>query len=379
MFVLKRLITLVMVIAMLFTLYVPAMGATAGNTVIDLVLEGKTNVALGEGFDVKVRFNDLSEKIMGIRLVIGFDSSKLSLESITCKSPFKDWMATPQDEKVVDNKVVFEKFTLSEIDAANKDFAVLHFKAKQAGDNVQVCFEDDGEGVSLTSMAEPNGMTFNASELGTGVSINIISESANRDSNHGSHQEKQEPKDKNEEQPQPETLPASQLRDTKGHWAEGNINKLVASSALSGYPDGTFKPDARIKRAEFATILVKAFKLEAKTGKVFADTANHWAKDAIATAAAYGIVGGYDDTTFGPEDDITREQMALMIVRAAKLDDAAGSKEFADGTAISGWAANAVNTAFENGIISGYPDNTFKPQGNAKRAEAVTVIVNALK
>lgn len=179
------------------------------------------------------------------------------------------------------------------------------------------------------------------------------------------------------EEPKPE--PQSQLSDIASHWAQANINKLIASDAISGYPDGTFKPDAPIKRAEFATILVKAFNLEAKNGKVFEDTENHWGKDAIATAAAYGIVGGYDDTTFGPEDDITREQMALMIVRAAKLDTATTSKSFADGTAISSWATDAVNTAFENGIISGYPDNTFKPQGNAKRAEAVTVIVNALK
>ena len=62
------------------------------------------------------------------------------------------------------------------------------------------------------------------------------------------------------------------LTDISGHWAENNIRELVALGAIGGYPDGTFKPDNNITRAEFVTILVKAFALRAKTGHVFADT-----------------------------------------------------------------------------------------------------------
>lgn len=175
-------------------------------------------------------------------------------------------------------------------------------------------------------------------------------------------------------------LPAKvELTDIKGHWAEANILKLVETGAISGYPDKTFRPNNNITRAEFATVLVKAFKLEQKTGKVFADTANHWAKDYIATAAAYGIVSGYDVNKFGPNDLITREQMAAMVVKAAGLDTALTSKTFTDSASISAWAVDAVNTAVNKEIIKGYPDNSFKPQGKATRAEAVTVIVNALK
>jgi len=169
------------------------------------------------------------------------------------------------------------------------------------------------------------------------------------------------------------------LKDITGHWAQADINKLVALGCISGYPDGTFKPDNTITRAEFAAMLVKAFKLENKGGKIFADTATHWAKDYIAAAAANGVVNGYDTYTFGPDDLITREQMAVMIVKAAKLTPAAGETQFADSGSISGWARDAVVTAARNGIMKGYPDNTFLPQGRATRAEAVTVIVNALK
>jgi hypothetical protein len=169
------------------------------------------------------------------------------------------------------------------------------------------------------------------------------------------------------------------LSDIKGHWAEKTIAELVASGAIAGYPDGTFKPDNTISRAEFATILVKAFNLESRSGKVFNDTAGHWAQDTVSTAAAHGIVSGYSDTTFGPNDPITREQMAVMIVKAAKLAEAQEGKTFADGDKVSAWAKNAVATASEKNIISGYPDNTFRPQNNATRAEAATVIIKSLK
>lgn len=169
------------------------------------------------------------------------------------------------------------------------------------------------------------------------------------------------------------------LSDIQGHWAQQTIAELIALGAIGGYPDGTFKPDQGISRAEFASILVKALKLEQKQGKVFEDTAGHWAKDAIATAAAYGIVNGYSDTSFGPDDSITREQMAVMIVKAAKLAETKEGKAFADGNKVSSWASNAVATASQNKIINGYSDNSFRPQNNASRAEAATVIINALK
>ncbi|MGR6836824.1 S-layer homology domain-containing protein [Syntrophomonas erecta] len=173
---------------------------------------------------------------------------------------------------------------------------------------------------------------------------------------------------------EPPVPPAVELSDITGHWAEANIKSLVSNGAIAGYPDQTFKPDNTITRAEFATVLVKAFNLEAKAGKVFNDTVNHWGKDYIATAAAYGIVAGYDANTFGPDDFITREQMALMIVKATGLADASEAKVFADSDKVSAWAKQAVAIASSNNIITGYPDNTYKPQGKATRAEAVTVI-----
>ncbi len=177
----------------------------------------------------------------------------------------------------------------------------------------------------------------------------------------------------------PEKPKTVNLSDIAGHWAEANIRALVKLGAITGYPNGTFLPDHHITRAEFVTMLAKAFGLEAGEGKVFADTAHHWAKDAIAIAESHGIVSGYNETTFGADGYITREQMAAMIARAMNLQVNGVAMNFIDSTDISPWAANAITATFQAGIITGYPDQSFKPQGNATRAEAVTVLFRALE
>ena len=178
-------------------------------------------------------------------------------------------------------------------------------------------------------------------------------------------------------EPKPET-PKVTLTDIAGHWAQADIQKLVAAGAISGYPDKSFKPNNNITRAEFAVTLVKALKLAPKSGKVFNDTANHWAKDYIATAQAYGIISGYSDTKFGPNDKITREQMAVMVTKAANLA-AKDNAKITDSAKVSAGAKDAVVAASSNGVISGYPDGSFKPKANATRAEAASMIVKIMK
>lgn len=168
------------------------------------------------------------------------------------------------------------------------------------------------------------------------------------------------------------------LTDINGHWAQKDIEKLVALGIVSGGPDGRFEPDKEITRAEFAVMMVNAFKLENKGGKIFADTASHWAKDYIARLTSNGICSGYDAYTFGPEDPITHEQMAVMIAKAAQLAPATEEISFADSSSISPWARDAVAAVKQYGIMNGYADNTFQPLVNTNKAEAVTTIVNAL-
>ena len=126
-------------------------------------------------------------------------------------------------------------------------------------------------------------------------------------------------------------------------------------------------------------MLVKALQLEVKAGKSFTDTTSHWAKDSLSTAAAHRIISGYDENTFGPDNLITREQAAVIIARAAQLAEVTGWLDFTDSQAISAWAKPRVAAAVKAGFISGYPDGSFKPQGDTTRAEAAVIISKLLR
>ncbi len=183
----------------------------------------------------------------------------------------------------------------------------------------------------------------------------------------------------NQTQPTTANQPNS-FTDLDKHWAKQSIEKLAGLGAVSGYPDGSFKPDASITRAEFVTILLKALKLTAGgNGPVFKDTAGHWASAYISIAAESGLISGYGDNCFKPDSLITREEMAVAAVKAAKLSQASGENSFTDNLQISSWAKGSVLAAVNASIIKGYPDNTFRPQGQTTRAEAVMVISHLIK
>ena len=112
----------------------------------------------------------------------------------------------------------------------------------------------------------------------------------------------------------------------------------------------------------------------------FADVADgQWYSEAIDWAAANGIVNGYSATKFGPEDSITREQMAAILYRYADMkgyDMPAGSAlNFADAGSVSGYAVEAMQWAVAEGLINGVGDNTLNPQGTATRAQVATILM----
>jgi len=167
--------------------------------------------------------------------------------------------------------------------------------------------------------------------------------------------------------------------DLNGHWAQADVQELVKQGVTTGYADNTFKPDTDITRAEFVTMIGRAFHIPTTGSVAFRDTANHWAKNEIADAVAAGIVNGYADGLFRPDQKITREEMATIVIRAAKLAAVASpSLTFTDSNQISAWASPSMSIAVANGLFKGY-DDKLMPQAYATRAEAVAVIVRAFK
>ena len=169
--------------------------------------------------------------------------------------------------------------------------------------------------------------------------------------------------------------------DIASNWAAEDINLLADLGVVTGKPDGTFRPDSEITRAEIIAILVRLYDLNSDDMVLFDDTKDHWASGYISIAASLGYVNGFDAKHFGPDDQLTREQMAVMTARIAELqEDTSGGNPvpFTDKDRISSWALSAVTSVFQNGVISGYPDGTFRPSAKITRAEACHMIVNLI-
>lgn len=149
---------------------------------------------------------------------------------------------------------------------------------------------------------------------------------------------------------------------------------------IIGYPDGTVQPNGQITRAEATTIFFRLLTDESReqfwsTSNVYPDVkAGQWYNNAISTMTKAGIVDGYPDGTFRPDAPITRAEIAKIISLFAKLDKS--ESRFSD---IAGhWAEAYIRLAAGNGWIAGYPDGTFGPQRNITRAETATMINRVL-
>lgn len=170
-------------------------------------------------------------------------------------------------------------------------------------------------------------------------------------------------------------------KDYEGHWAQATIQKWIDEGRASGYPDGSYKPDNNVTRAEFVKMVNGIIDFNGKGKASYTDVpAAEWYYDYIGIAQEIGYISGYPGGKFGPNDYITREQAASILARIQYLDsNAAGVDKFSDKAGISSWAAEAVGAASEAGFISGYNDGSFKPSKNLTRAEAVTMLDNVMK
>lgn len=168
----------------------------------------------------------------------------------------------------------------------------------------------------------------------------------------------------------------SAATDTSGHWAEASINSWINSGYISGYPDGTFRPNNAISRAEFVTIANKAFGFTSSQGISFNDVkAGYWAYSEIQKGVAAGYVQGDASGTFRPGSAVSRQEAAVMLARLRGYeDDEAASYGYTDRWAMANWAVGAIGAVSRNGVMSGYPDKTFRPQRDLTRAEAVAAL-----
>ena len=172
------------------------------------------------------------------------------------------------------------------------------------------------------------------------------------------------------------SMSAYAVNDIANHWAKDNIQKFIDAGVINGYEDNTFKPDNNMTRAEFATILSKLLDdPNVPTEHRYSDVPeNAWFFDAVQKLCTLQIVSV--DEKFNPQSNITREQVMVMLARAMRLtaNDTSSVNKFSDANEISDYALNAVAAFVENGYTNGYEDGTVKPKKSITRAECVKLI-----
>ena len=172
---------------------------------------------------------------------------------------------------------------------------------------------------------------------------------------------------------------------TEGAWYEKPIRFVLDKGIMNGVSETEFAPEEKLSRAMLVTILHRLESEPETSAAKFTDVADgEWYSKAAAWAADKGIINGVTDTEFAPELDITREQLAAMLFRYAKLkgiaeDKSADMQAFRDADMISDYAADAFGWAVASGIFSGTENAELKPQGAATRAEAAAVIMRFLE
>ncbi|WP_406944903.1 S-layer homology domain-containing protein [Halobacillus sp. SY10] len=172
--------------------------------------------------------------------------------------------------------------------------------------------------------------------------------------------------------------------DIEGHWAYEELDQFAKASLVQGYElsDGKreLRPDQSITRAEFVTILNRALELKKVDGETdFQDIKGKWYEESVRIASSHGLVNGVGQNNFAPNRDITRAEIATIIIRAMEdsVDFSKGSvKTFEDVS--QHWALEAINQASKVGIIQGVSTTEFKPNRNANRAESIVMIKRAL-
>ncbi|RBW67602.1 C40 family peptidase [Bacillus taeanensis] len=184
------------------------------------------------------------------------------------------------------------------------------------------------------------------------------------------------PKEEAKPAPKPKPLPdlpAGQYHDVaSNYWAIDEIRALGTSSIINGYPHSLFKPEQAITRAEVAGVVSSVLNLDKSKGSQvnYNDVSpNHWAAGAIHAATQAGILSGYENGTFKPDTEMTRDEIAAVLVRAFQLANNENAAVNFKDVAQNSWAYYDIQSLVANNITVGYADHTYRPTNDTSRAE----------
>jgi hypothetical protein len=173
---------------------------------------------------------------------------------------------------------------------------------------------------------------------------------------------------------------ATRFTDTSGHWAENYINTAVSKNIITGYPDGRFKPNKAVSRAEFCAMINKALGNTGMADISFSDAnRGNWYYNDITKAVAAAYTAGYSDNTFRPDNPITRQEAAVMISRIVpSYGSGKNMSAYSDSGNIASWAYDAMEKVCGKGYMGAYNDGLIHPQDNLTRAQTAKIICDIM-
>lgn len=173
-------------------------------------------------------------------------------------------------------------------------------------------------------------------------------------------------------------LPKALFNDTVGHWASEYITDLSSRKIINGYSDNTFRPENLISREEAAQMLSNYIGGSGGSAEVPYDSIGRWSSPAIQNLISKRIISGYEDGSFRPQNQITRAEFSTMVYNMMSSKGQLGPDNRSFDDTAGHWAQNSIGTLAGNGIINGYDDGSFRPDSNITRAEAATIISKSL-
>lgn len=364
--------------------------ACAAGTTLKLTAPDKLP-DVGQTFTVTAELTG-NTGLAAVQLSLGYDDSVVECTGIENGALVAGMLAASNPHATRDGVGAILAAATTTAVKTDGSLAVFTFRVKAAGDaklTLADALLSDTDGKALPLSYSLPALIAQGSGSDSGSGSGSDAEKPGTDNKKSEDDKKSEDEDKPEDEEKPadgaqEEVKSGSFRDvTSAHWAFASVERAAELGLVTGYSDGTFRPDAAVTRAQFVLMLWRMCgKPAAAKAASFADASADWYQDALSWAVEKGYVNGLSDTRFGPDAPITRQQAMAILFR---LNGGQSGTEltltgiyeqtFADSTTIAAWAKDATWWAVYHELVSGVSGSRIAPEANASRAQIAAILL----
>ena len=364
--------------------------ACAAGTTLKLTAPDKLP-DVGQTFTVTAELTG-NTGLAAVQLSLGYDDSVVECTGVENGALVAGMLAASNPYATRDGVGAILAAATTTAVKTDGSLAVFTFRVKAAGDaklTLADALLSDIDGKALPLSYSLPALIAQGSGSDSGSGSGSDAEKPGTDNKKSEDDKKSEDEDKPEDEEKPadgaqEKVKSGSFRDvTSAHWAFASVERAAELGLVTGYSDGTFRPDTHVTRAQFVLMLWRMCgKPAAAKAASFADASADWYQDALSWAVEKGYVNGLSDTRFGPDAPITRQQAMAILFR---LNGGQSGTEltltgiyeqtFADSTTIAAWAKDATWWAVYHELVSGVGGSRIAPEANASRAQIAAILL----